>query len=73
MSNVQEIERAVSQLSLEELTTFRVWFSEFDAEVWDRQFEEDVAEGRLNSLAELALQHLNAGHCTHAESDRCLN
>ena len=64
MSNVQEIERAVSQLSLEELTTFRVWFSEFDAEVWDRQFEEDVAEGRLNSLAERALQHLKAGRCT---------
>ena len=50
MSNVQEIERAVSQLSLEELTTFRVWFSEFDAQVWDRQFEEDVAEGRLNTI-----------------------
>ena len=64
MSTVQEIERAVSQLSLEELTTFRVWFSEFDAEVWDRQFEEDVAEGRLNSLAERALQHLKAGRCT---------
>ena len=27
---------------------FRVWFAEFDAEVWDRQFEEDVAAGRLN-------------------------
>ena len=39
---------------------FRVWFAEFDAEVWDRQFEEDVAAGRLNSLAERALQHLNA-------------
>jgi len=60
MSNVQEIERAVSQLSSEDLTAFRVWFAEFDAEVWDRQFEEDVAAGRLNSLAERALQHLNA-------------
>ena len=28
---------------------FRVWFAEFDAEVWDRQFEEDVAAGRLNN------------------------
>ena len=26
---------------------FRVWFAESDAEVWDRQFEEDVAVGCL--------------------------
>ena len=51
---------------------FRVWFAEFDAEVWDRQFEEDVAAGRLESLAEQALQHPSAGRCTHAESDRLL-
>ncbi len=64
MSNVQEIERAVSQLSSDELTAFRVWFAEFDANVWDRQFEEDVASGRLNALAERARQHLSAGRCT---------
>ena len=27
---------------------FRVWFAGSDAEVWNRQFEEDVAAGRLN-------------------------
>ena len=43
---------------------FRVWFAEFDAEVWDRQFEEDVAAGRLNRSAEQALQHLSAGRCS---------
>ena len=64
MRNVQEIKRAVSQLSSADLTGFRVWFAEFDAEVWDRQFEEDVAAGRLNSLAERALQHLSAGRCS---------
>jgi cobalamin biosynthesis protein CobT len=64
MRNVQEIKRAVSQLSSADLTDFRVWFAEFDAEVWDRQFEEDVAAGRLNSLAERALQHLSAGRCS---------
>lgn len=64
MSNLQEIETAISQLSTNELTAFRVWFAEFDAEVWDRQFEEDVASGRLNELAERALQHLREGRCT---------
>lgn len=64
MSNLQEIERAVSQLSAEELADFRVWFAEFDAEKWDRQFEEDVAAGRLDNLAQRALQHLREGRCT---------
>ena len=43
---------------------FRVWFAEFDAEVWDRQFEEDVAAGRLNRSAEQVSQHLSAGRCS---------
>lgn len=64
MSNLQEIERSVSQLSAEELATFRVWFTEFDAKIWDRQFEKDVQAGRLDTLAEKALQHLRAGNCT---------
>jgi hypothetical protein len=60
---LQEIERAVSQLSAAELAAFRVWFAEFDAEIWDRQFEEDVAAGRLDDLAKRALQHLREGRC----------
>ncbi|MCU0565371.1 MAG: hypothetical protein MUF49_02095 [Oculatellaceae cyanobacterium Prado106] len=64
MSSLQEIENAVKQLSAEELANFRVWFAEFDAAVWDRQFEEDVAAGRLNDLAQRALKHLREGRCT---------
>jgi hypothetical protein len=64
MSNLQEIEHAVSQLSAEELANFRVWFAEFDAAVWDQQFEEDVAAGRLDDLAQKALKHLREGRCT---------
>ncbi len=52
MSDLQEIETAISQLSADKLAAFRVWFAEFDAQIWDRQFEEDVAAGRLNGLAE---------------------
>lgn len=64
MSNLLEIERAVSQLTEEDLAAFRVWFAKFDAEVWDRQMEEDVAAGRLNKLAQQAIQHLREGRCT---------
>lgn len=64
MTSLKEIETAISQLSPDELTALRVWFAEFDAEIWDRQFEEDVASGRLNKLADRALQHLREGRCT---------
>ena len=64
MNTVQEIEAAVSKLSREELSAFRAWFAEFDAEAWDRQFEQDVAAGRLDGLAEEALQDLRKGRCT---------
>jgi hypothetical protein len=63
MSSVHEIETAVSKLSGEELSAFRAWFSEFDAAAWDRQIEEDVAAGRLNSLAEEAIRDFREGRC----------
>jgi hypothetical protein len=60
---VQDIENAIRQLSPEELTEFRAWFAEFDAEAWDRQIEADIAAGRLERFAEEALQDLKAGRC----------
>ena len=51
MRTVQELQSAVSQLSAEELARFREWFDKFDAEVWDRQFEEDAKSGKLDSVS----------------------
>lgn len=64
MSGVRDIETAVSKLSRDELSTFRAWFAEFEAEAWDRQFEEDVRAGRLDALAEESLRDLREGRCT---------
>jgi len=64
MTTLNEIERAVRQLSPEELAAFRTWFAEFDAAVWDQQLEKDVAAGRLDALAQKAVQHLREGRCT---------
>jgi hypothetical protein len=61
MSTIQEIERAVTELPPEELAEFRRWFVEFDAAEWDRQFEEDVAAGRLDALADEVIGDLRAG------------
>ncbi len=64
MSSVEDIERAVRQLKPEDLATFRDWFGEFVARVWDRQIEEDVTAGRLDALADQALRDGQDGHCT---------
>jgi hypothetical protein len=64
MSTMQEIQTAVSELLPEELSAFRAWFAEFDAKVWDQEFEQDVTAGRLEALAEEALQDLREGRCT---------
>lgn len=63
MSSVKEIESAVARLSPEELARFRSWFADFDADAWDRQFEADVAAGRLDGLADEASRDLNEGRC----------
>jgi hypothetical protein len=64
MSTVIDIERAVEQLSPDELRVFRQWFSERDAAEWDRKFEADVASGRLDALGKEALNDLHEGKCT---------
>jgi hypothetical protein len=38
------------------LAALRAWFAEFDAGTWDRQFERDVAMGRLDALADEAVR-----------------
>ena len=63
MSTVYEIKAAVRRLSPQERSTFRDWFSEFDAAAWDKQFEADVAAGNLDALADEAIRDLRAGHC----------
>jgi hypothetical protein len=64
MSTIQEIEDAIRQLSPEDLAAFRAWFAEFDAGLWDRQMEVDISAGRLDALAEEALEDFRDGRCT---------
>jgi len=61
MSAVLELEQAVSQLPPKELAHFREWFEEFDAKIWDRQFEEDAKSGKLDNLAKQAIADFHAG------------
>jgi hypothetical protein len=64
MSTAEEIESAVSSLPPEELSRFRRWFEQFDADAWDRQWEEDAEAGRLDRLADKAIRDFRQGRCT---------
>ena len=59
--SIQELEQAVTQLPPKDLVRFREWFDEFDAQVWDKQFETDAKSGKLDKIAEQALNDYRAG------------
>ena len=63
MQTAQEIQVAVSKLSADELARFREWFNRFDAEMWDRQFEEDVKSGKLDRRAEQPIADFRGAKC----------
>jgi hypothetical protein len=61
MLTVQELENEVARLPREELSRFRAWFDQFDAQIWDRQIEADANSGKLDELATRAIADFNAG------------
>ena len=61
MSEVEQIENRIKNLSPEELAKLRAWFAEFDAQAWDRQIEADSMAGKLDHLIEESLAEHKAG------------
>jgi uncharacterized protein YfaT (DUF1175 family) len=58
----EDIERAIEQLTPEELARFRTWFAQFDAEQFDKAVAQDARAGKLDAFAEEALSAYRAGH-----------
>jgi hypothetical protein len=58
---IEDIERAVANLSQRELERFRAWFDEFDAVRFDARIERDATSGKLDRLADEALADQRAG------------
>jgi len=61
LSEVEQLEKQIEKLSPEDLASFRAWFLEFDARVWDAQIEADVKAGKLKGLIAEALADYKAG------------
>ena len=61
MTKIEDIEKAVEQLSSEELAKFGAWFEEFDARVFDAKIERDAKAGKLDRLIAEARADHDAG------------
>lgn len=64
---LEDLEKAVAELPPDELAEFRRWFHAFDAEQWDRQFEQDVRKGKLDHFAEEAIADYEAGRARQSK------
>jgi hypothetical protein len=58
---VKEIEAEIEKLPTEELLKLAKWIDERVGQEWDREFEEDVACGKLDRLGKKAIVEYRAG------------
>ena len=61
MERIEELANEVQQLNREELAAFRDWFRKYDSDEWDKEIEEDIFAGRLEGLAEKAIEDHKSG------------
>ena len=59
MSTLEQIEAAILTLPSGEFQRLRQWFFDVDYQRWDEQLEQDVANGKLEALAEEAIAPLH--------------
>src|SRR6476660_5870634 len=64
MGKLELLENQIQSLSPEELARVRQWFLEYDWSAWERQIESDASAGKLDGLAERALQQHADGKST---------
>ena len=56
MTTVSELQRVILSLSEAEYAELRGWLLDEDWERWEREFDQDVRAGKLDTLADEALQ-----------------
>jgi flagellar motor switch protein FliG len=64
MSKLEKIEQAIAELRPEDVQALADWLAEYQADLWDRQIEQDSKSGLLDKLVETALAEHRAGLST---------
>jgi hypothetical protein len=55
MSSLQLIEEEIQNLQEKDFIVLREWFQNFDSKKWDNQIENDIKNGKLDVLANFAI------------------
>lgn len=58
---VDDLEKAVANLTTRELDRFRAWFDAFDSARFDAKIERDAQAGKLDRLADAAVDDFRKG------------
>jgi hypothetical protein len=56
--SIEDIEKAVAGLPPYQYAEFRAWFETFEADRFDRKIERDAQAGKLDRLADQAIDDL---------------
>jgi hypothetical protein len=56
--SIEDIEKAVASLPPDQYAQFRTWFEAFEADRFDRKIERDAQAGKLDRLADQAIDYL---------------
>lgn len=62
MSTLEQIGAAILTLPSNDFQRLKQWFFDLDYQRWDNQLEQDIADEKLEALAEEALADFKAGH-----------
>ncbi|MFB2769754.1 hypothetical protein ACE1AT_10760 [Pelatocladus sp. BLCC-F211] len=63
MSTLEQIEAAILTLASQDFERLRQWFFDLDYQRWDEQLEQDIADGKLEALAQEAIAEFESGQC----------
>ncbi|WP_242048973.1 hypothetical protein [Planktothrix sp. FACHB-1365] len=59
--NIEQIEKAILNLSEQDFSKLRNWLLDLDYQQWDKQLEQDIIKGKLDDIASEALAEFEAG------------
>ena len=58
---IEDLEKAVAKLPPEQFAEFRAWFEALDAARFDQKVERDAMSGKLDRLADQAIDDFRKG------------
>ena len=61
MNLLEQIQAKIYELTREERTRLREWFDEFDGDSWDKDFDENVKEKKLDDETSKAKKNYSDG------------